>query len=54
MFNKEFNALAKNPGLDLYPDRLAAQIDEINEWVRLCLCVCVRDSVPRKLLLVYL
>ncbi len=29
MFNSEFNSLATNPGLDLYPEHLRAQIDEV-------------------------
>ncbi len=33
LFNSEFNQLAKNPGLDLYPDELAAKIDELNAWI---------------------
>lgn len=33
MFNAEFQDLADNPGLDLYPDRLRDAIDEINGWV---------------------
>jgi len=33
MFNNRFNHLAKNPGLDLYPNHLAAAIDEVNSWV---------------------
>ncbi|KAK7362510.1 hypothetical protein VNO77_04626 [Canavalia gladiata] len=31
MFNTEFNNVAENPSLDLYPADLKAQIDEINE-----------------------
>lgn len=31
--NSMFDAFATNPGLDLYPERLRADIDEINEWV---------------------
>lgn len=34
--NSEFNQLARNPGLDLYPEHLRKQIDEINEWVYRC------------------
>ncbi|KAI4302875.1 hypothetical protein MLD38_038573 [Melastoma candidum] len=33
LFNTEFNDLAENPGLDLYPSHLQSQIDETNEWI---------------------
>ena len=33
MFNTEFNDVAENPTLDLYPTHLQAQIDETNEWI---------------------
>lgn len=33
MFNTEFNNIAENPTLDLYPADLRAQIDETNEWI---------------------
>ncbi|XP_015885375.2 uncharacterized protein LOC107420824 isoform X1 [Ziziphus jujuba] len=33
MFNVEFNEIAENPALDLYPSHLQAQIDQTNEWV---------------------
>jgi putative glutathione S-transferase len=33
MFNTEFNDIARNPGLDLYPVQLRASIDDINELV---------------------
>jgi len=33
MFETEFNALAGNKGLDLYPTRLRAEIDELNAWL---------------------
>jgi putative glutathione S-transferase len=33
MLNTEFNDIAGNPGLDLYPPHLRASIDEANELV---------------------
>ena len=33
MFNTEFNSIAENPTLDLYPTDLKAQIDDTNEWI---------------------
>ena len=33
MFNTEFNEIAENAALDLYPPHLQAQIDETNEWI---------------------
>lgn len=33
MFNTEFNAFARNPSLDLYPEALRPAIDEVNGWV---------------------
>ena len=33
MMNSQFNDIANNPDLDLYPQHLQAQIDEVNEWV---------------------
>ncbi|KAJ3692329.1 hypothetical protein LUZ60_012679 [Juncus effusus] len=33
MFNTEFDDVAQNPDLDLYPTRLRPVIDEVNEWV---------------------
>lgn len=32
-FNSEFNNIAKNPELDLYPEDLRSAIDEVNSWV---------------------
>lgn len=33
MFNSEFNALAKHPEIDLYPEKLHNEIEELNTWV---------------------
>jgi glutathionyl-hydroquinone reductase len=33
MFNTEFNDIAENAALDLYPPHLQAQINESNEWI---------------------
>lgn len=33
MFNSEFNEIAENAELDLYPSHLRAVIDEVNDWV---------------------
>ncbi|GMH26038.1 hypothetical protein Nepgr_027881 [Nepenthes gracilis] len=33
MFNSEFNDLARNADLDLYPPHLRSQINEINDWI---------------------
>lgn len=32
MLNDQFNKLAKNPGLDLFPDDLQSSIEEVNSW----------------------
>lgn len=33
IFNTEFNEFAKNPTLDLYPENLRQQIDELNDFI---------------------
>jgi len=33
MLNAEFQAVAGNPGLDLYPEAVRARIDELNDWI---------------------
>lgn len=33
MFNTEFNDIAENAALDLYPPHLQAQINDINDWI---------------------
>lgn len=33
MFNTEFNHIAENAALDLYPPHLQTRIDEANEWI---------------------
>jgi putative glutathione S-transferase len=33
MLNSEFNEVAKNPDVDLYPTDLTTCIDELNEWI---------------------
>lgn len=33
MFNTEFNDIAENAAVDLYPPSLQAQINEVNGWV---------------------
>lgn len=37
IFNAEFNDLAKNPDLDLYPEALRGEIDAVNEWTYPCI-----------------
>lgn len=33
IFNSAFNKLAKHPELDLYPEHLQKEIDEVNSWI---------------------
>ncbi|KAK6150216.1 hypothetical protein DH2020_017741 [Rehmannia glutinosa] len=33
MFNTEFNDIAENAAVDLYPPHLQAQINEVNDWI---------------------
>ena len=33
MLNTEFNAYARHPEIDLYPENLRSQIDELNTWI---------------------
>ena len=33
MFNSEFNTFAKNKELDLYPEHLRKEIDEVSGWI---------------------
>ncbi|KAK9859328.1 hypothetical protein WJX84_003362 [Apatococcus fuscideae] len=37
ILNDQFNSLAKNPGLDLFPDDLRSSIDEVNSWTYPCI-----------------
>jgi len=34
IFNSNFNELAKNPNLDLYPEAYRKKIDELTEWIQ--------------------
>lgn len=33
MLDTEFNNIAENPAVDLYPPHLRAEIDKTNEWI---------------------
>jgi len=33
MLNSEFNTFAEHPELDLYPENLRKEIDEVNSWI---------------------
>ena len=33
MLNSEFNEIAENADLDLYPSHMQKMIDDVNEWV---------------------
>jgi putative glutathione S-transferase len=33
MFNTEFDAFARHPEIDLYPEHLRSQIDAVNDWI---------------------
>lgn len=33
IFNTGFNDIAKHPEIDLYPEALRKEIDEVNSWV---------------------
>ena len=33
MLNSEFNSIANNPDLDLYPEAFREEIDEVNSWI---------------------
>eukprot|EP00892_Ulva_mutabilis_P007233 jgi/Ulvmu1/4882/UM020_0168.1 len=37
IFNSQFNSVAKNPSLDLYPEDLKDQIEDVNSWVYPCI-----------------
>lgn len=33
MLNTEFNDIAENAAVDLYPSQLQARIDDLNDWI---------------------
>lgn len=43
MLNAEFDALAMNPNLDLYPADLAAKLEETEGWLHDCVTDGARD-----------